>query len=76
MHSIVDSIMGPLLMWLTQIYDRIRELSVPLGRPLDLGKYFGYFVVLGPQWMMLITQVAFMAFVYLIILDLFGNSKT
>lgn len=73
MRSIVDSVIGPLLTWLIDVYDRIMQLSVPLSRPIDFGKYFGYFTFLGAEWLLLISQTALLAFIYLVAYIVMSN---
>jgi hypothetical protein len=67
MRNLVDLIFSPVLSWLTSIYGHIRSLSIPVSRPLDLGRYLGHLSFMGPQWRLLITTVCTLAFIYLII---------
>lgn len=66
MRSIVDTIFAPVINWLNSIIGFLQNLSVPLARPLDLSKYFGYFSILGAHWMTLITTVCALSFIYMI----------
>jgi hypothetical protein len=64
-RDLIDSIFNPLLTWLTDVYNRISELSIPLARPLDLSNYFGFFNFLGPNWTSLINTILALSFIYL-----------
>ena len=65
MRNFIDTLFDPVLGFLNPIAASLRNLSVPLSRPLDLGKYFGYFSFLGPAWMTVITTTCTLAFIYL-----------
>ncbi|AHM67482.1 hypothetical protein PPSQR21_038440 [Paenibacillus polymyxa SQR-21] len=67
MRNFVDSIFGPILGWLNGIAVSLSDLSVPLSRPLNFSKYFGYFSFLGSTWMTFITTCCTLAFIYLIV---------
>jgi hypothetical protein len=73
MHDLIDSIFSPMLIWLTEIYNRIHDLSVPLARPLNLSNYFGYFAILGPAWTTCITTIMALAVVYFIVFVIMSN---
>lgn len=73
MRSLVDSIFSPLLIWLETIFSRIHQLSVPLGRPLNINNYIGYLSFLGPQWIKFITSSLALAFVYLMTYIIVAN---
>jgi hypothetical protein len=66
MNDLIDSIFAPLLGWLTDLYNRINSLSVPLSRPLNLSNYFGYFSLLGTAWTTVITSIIALAAIYFI----------
>lgn len=66
MIALIDTVFAPLLGWLMNISSFIRELSVPVSRPLNISNYFGPFVLLGPYWMTFITTAAFLGFVYVV----------
>jgi hypothetical protein len=63
-RALIDTIFGPVLGWLTKIYTSISDLSIPLSRPLNVDKYFGYFGLLGSGWQDFIKTVCALAFVY------------
>lgn len=65
--NFIDTIFAPILTWLNMISLQIRNLSVPVSHPLDFNKYFGQFAFLGPKWMLVITTLCGLAFVYFII---------
>lgn len=67
MRNLIDTIFGPVLNWLNNISQSIRDLSVPVSRPLDPSKYFGYFGFLGSHWITLITTVMTLGFIYLLL---------
>lgn len=67
MKNLIDTIFSPVLVFLTTIADALRSLSVPVARPLDFGKYFGYFSFLGPIWITFITTACTLAFIYFIV---------
>jgi hypothetical protein len=73
MRDLVDSIFTPLLLWLTDLYNRIHELSIPLARPLNLSNYFGYFNFLGPTWTSCITTVIGLSVIYFIAYVIMAN---
>lgn len=73
MRSLIDSIFSPFLNWLYVIFNRIHDLSVPLARPLDLDRYFGYFSFLGSNWTSFISTVCALGFVYLITYIIVAN---
>ncbi|MNL24520.1 hypothetical protein D3C87_1459550 [compost metagenome] len=56
-----------MLGWLNDIYYKLTALAVPASRPLSLGRYFGVFDWLGPQWKLLITTCCTLAFIYLVV---------
>jgi hypothetical protein len=62
--DLIDTIYAPIIQWLTDIYNRILLLSVPLARPLNLSSYFGYLNLLGPVWKTCITTIISLAVVY------------
>jgi hypothetical protein len=66
MRDLIDSIFSPFLNWLTDIYNRIHDLSVPLARPINLSSYFGFFSFLGPVWTTCISTIIALAVVYFI----------
>lgn len=67
MRNIIDSIFGPVLTWLNDIYVSISNLFVPLSRPINFGRYFGYFSFLGPVWITFIQTVCTLAFIYFVV---------
>lgn len=67
MRSIVDSIFSPFLSWLTDIYVKISELSIPVSKPLNLGHYFGWFNILGTGWRLFITTTIALFFIYMVV---------
>ncbi len=67
MRDFVDSLFNPILHWLGLLHSSLYDLSVPMSRPLNFSKYFGYFSFLGPTWMTFITTCCTLAFVYLIV---------
>ncbi|MNC20245.1 hypothetical protein D3C81_1001780 [compost metagenome] len=67
MRNLIDTIFAPVLAWLNGIADRLSDLSVPVSRPLILGRYFGYFSWLGPYWTTFITTTCTLAFIYMIV---------
>jgi hypothetical protein len=71
--DLVDSIFGPLLTWLTDIYNRISQMSVPLAHPLNLSNYFGVFNVLGPDWTTVITSILALSFIYFLVWIIMNN---
>lgn len=73
MRDLIDSIFSPLLLWLTDIYSRIHELSVPLARPINLSNYFGIFNFLGPTWTSCITTIIALAVIYFIVYIIVAN---
>jgi hypothetical protein len=73
MHDLVDTITMPLLNWLTDIYNRLNSLSVPLARPLNLSHYFGYFSLLGSAWQTCITTSIALAVLYLLVYVISNN---
>jgi hypothetical protein len=64
MRAFIDTIFTPVLSWLQGIIDSIRDMSVPLARPIDVDKYFGYFGLFGSGWQDLIETVCTLAFIY------------
>lgn len=73
MRDFIDSIFYPVLSWFDAIIAQIRSLSVPLGQPIDLGYYFGYFSFLGPYWISFITTVCALGFIYLVAYVIVSN---
>lgn len=73
MIAVIDTIFKPLLNWLNSIYSSIMSLKVPLAHPVNVGQYLGVFGHLGPYWITFITTVAFLAFVYVVILIILGS---
>lgn len=73
MRDLIDTIFSPLLNWLTDLYNRISGLSVPLARPLNLSNYFGYFKFLGPTWTTCITTTISLTVIYLIAYVIVAN---
>jgi len=71
--DLIDTMFSPLLGWLTDLYNRILMLSVPLGRPLDLSNYFGFFKILGSTWMMVISQMIGLSVIYFIVWVVVNN---
>uniref|UniRef100_UPI00196789A6 hypothetical protein n=1 Tax=Escherichia coli TaxID=562 RepID=UPI00196789A6 len=55
-----------LLNWLNSVFTTIKELSVPLARPLDISQYLGVFGYLGPFWISFITTACALAFIYVV----------
>jgi hypothetical protein len=66
MKSLIDTILNPVLSWLTGIYNSLTELQVPLSHPLDISKYLGAFALLGPGWISFIVNACLMAFIYVV----------
>ncbi|PAF30773.1 hypothetical protein [Paenibacillus sp. 7516] len=66
MKNLIDTIFGPVIMFLTTISDSLRSLSVPVARPLDFGKYFGHFSFMGPIWITVVTTICTLGFIYFI----------
>jgi hypothetical protein len=73
MRNLVDTIFGPFLAWLDSIISKINSLSVPLARPLNLSRYFGYFDMLGPHWKTFITTLCVLSFIYLVTYIIVAN---
>jgi hypothetical protein len=73
MHDLIDSIFTPLLSWLSDLYNRIHDLSIPLARPINLSSYFGYFNILGPVWRTCITTTIALTVIYLIAYVIVAN---
>ncbi|MNN62873.1 hypothetical protein D3C81_1782070 [compost metagenome] len=73
MRNLVDSVFSPLINWLNNVISYLQHLSVPLSRPLDYSKYFGYFSMLGSYWMTLITTVCVLSFIYMITYIIVAN---
>lgn len=66
MRNLIDTILNPLLNWLNSVFTTIKELSVPLARPLDISQYLGVFGYLGPFWISFITTACALAFIYVV----------
>lgn len=66
MRNLIDTIFSPVLNWLHSISSAISQMAVPLARPLDISKYFGYFGMLGSGWQDFIKTVCALAFIYCI----------
>jgi hypothetical protein len=64
LRALIDTVFGPVLNWLTHIYDDIRRLSVPVARPLNVNDYFGVFGMFGPGWMDFAKTVCALGFIY------------
>lgn len=81
MQNLIDTIFGPVLGWLHMISDQLHNLSVPVSRPINFGRYFGHFSFLGPAWITVITTVCTLGFIYLLLYfimsadGLFGKFK-
>lgn len=73
MRNLIDTIFGPVLSWLNNISTSIRELSVPVSRPIDPSRYFGYFSFLGPHWVTLVTTILTLGFIYLVVYFIVTN---
>lgn len=73
LNDLIDAILSPVILWLTQIYDRLHSLSVPLARPLNLSLYFGYFSVLGPVWTTVVTTIISLSVIYFILFVIMKN---
>lgn len=73
MRNFIDTIFGPVLEWLNGISDAMRDLSLPVARPLDPNRYFGYFSFLGPNWVTLITTIMTLGFIYLLVYFIVNN---
>lgn len=67
MRNLIDTIFGPVLIWLNNISSSISSLSVPVSRPINFGRYFGHLSFLGPHWITFITTVCTLAFIYFVI---------
>ncbi len=65
-NNFIDTLFGPVLGWLSSVSGAIRDMSVPVSRPLNFGRYFGYFSFLGPAWMTVITTACVLAFIYFV----------
>lgn len=66
MIALIDTIFGPVINWLIRIKEMIRELSVPLARPINISDYLGPFAHLGPYWILFISTGAALGFIYLV----------
>lgn len=64
MKALIDTIFGPVLNWLTNMYNSIHDLSVPLSRPLNVDKYFGVIGLMGNGWMDFAKTVCALSFIY------------
>jgi len=66
MIALIDTIFAPVIAWLVSIQNAIKQLSVPVSHPFNLGQYLGPFQYLGPYWITFITTACFLACVYMI----------
>lgn len=64
LKALIDTVFGPVLSWLQSIYDSLRELSVPLSRPLNFDSYLGPIAMLGNGWVDFAETVFALAFIY------------
>lgn len=66
MRNFIDTVVSPLLNWLNTVYNSIKDLEVPLSRPLDITNYLGIFAYLGPGWISFIVNACLLAFIYIV----------
>lgn len=74
MIALIDTIFHPLLMMITNASTYLNQASVPLSRPLNISNYLGPFVLLGPYWMLFITNSALLAFIYVVLFIVQANN--
>ncbi|KLU61841.1 hypothetical protein CEB3_c17590 [Peptococcaceae bacterium CEB3] len=68
MHSIVDSIIGPIISLLQNALNYLGQVSLVAGRGLNLDYFLGPIVLMGPGWQMLIGSIVASAFLLLVVL--------
>ena len=67
MHSIVDSILGPITTLLQNALNYLGQVSLVASRGLNLDYYLGPIMMFGTGWRMLIASIVSSAFLLLII---------
>lgn len=68
MHSIVDSILGPITTMLQNSLNYLGHISLVAGRGLNLDYFLGPIMMLGSAWQMLIGSIVSSAFLILVVL--------
>lgn len=75
MRNFIDTILGPVLNWLSGIYDWLHQMSVVQARPINFSSYFGWFGLLGPSWTLFIINVCLFGFIYFIVLIVMNSES-
>lgn len=65
-HDLIDTVFLPVLNFLNSLYNSIKELSIPVSRPINISKYLGVFGYLGPSWVLFIVNGALLGFIYIV----------
>lgn len=67
MHSIADSILGPITTMLQDALNYLGQITLVAGRGLNLDYFLGPIMMLGSAWQMLIGSIVSSAFLILVV---------
>lgn len=67
MIALIDTILGPFIMWLTKLQSSLGNLILPKGHTINFGNVFAPIAMISPAWQFLITNVFLMVFIYTIV---------
>lgn len=68
MHSIVDSILGPITTLLQSALNYLGQIALVAGRGLNLDYFLGPIILMGSGWQMLIGSIVSSAFLILVVM--------